>query len=176
MEPAGLRAVEPFAAYAAFYKGFGKTYHVEQQVVSVALKGKRFPGRAALVEAMFMAELEDGLLTAGHDLDALVLPLRLDVATGEERYVLLGGAEQTAKPGDLLMADGEGVVSSVIHGPDARTRITSATRRVLFATYGVPGVTDEAMRRHLATIEANVRLVAPEAVVVEAVVVGRADT
>jgi len=176
MEPAAVRALAPFAAYAAFYKGFGQRYHVEQQVVSVALKGKPIPGRAALVEAMFMAELENGLLTAGHDLDALVVPLRLDVATGEERYVLLGGAEQATKAGDLLMVDGEGVVSSVIHGPDARTRITPETRRVLFATYGVPGVAAEALRYHLATIAANVRLVAPEAVVIESVVVGRVDS
>ena len=138
----------------------------------MALKGKPIPGRAALVEAMFMAELADGLLTAGHDLDALVLPLRLDVATGEERYGLLGGAEQGAKAGDLLMADDQGVVSSVIHGPDARTRITAATERVLFATYGVPGVTADELTRHLAAIEANVRLIAPGAETIAASVIG----
>ncbi len=171
LEPAAIRKLAPFAAYHAHYKRFGKTYHVEQQVVSVALKGKPIPHRSALVEAMFMAELEHGLLTAGHDLDALTLPLRLDAATGNERYVLLSGAEQAPKVGDLVMADGRGIVSSVVHGPDHRTRITPDTRQVLFATYGVPGVTTESLRRHLATIEMNVRLVAPMAVVVASAVV-----
>ena len=172
MEPAALRGLAPFAAYHAYYRRFGQTYHVEHQVASIAVKGRPIPRRAALVEAMFMAELADGLLTAGHDLDALVLPLRLNAATGEERYVLLSGAEQATKPGDLLMADGEGLVSSVIHGPDARTRITPATRRVLFATYGVPGVAADALRRHLAAIEANVRVIAPDARVIASTVVG----
>jgi DNA/RNA-binding domain of Phe-tRNA-synthetase-like protein len=150
-------------AYADYYRATGKTYHVKAQRESVARKGKPIPRRAALVEAMFVAELANLILTAGHDLDALAMPLRADVGRGDERYVLLGGAEATAKPGDMLMADGAGVVSSVLLGPDRRTRITDGTRRVLFAVYAPPGVGEEAVRRHLGDIEANVRLAAPGA-------------
>ena len=47
----------PIPAYNACYKGFKKTYHVQLQLESVALKGRSIPRVAALMEAMFMAEL-----------------------------------------------------------------------------------------------------------------------
>src|SRR5690606_15653119 len=75
-------------AYANYYKKFKKTYHVQLQLESIAWKGKSIPRVAALVEAMFMAEIQDLLLTAGHDLHRLQLPLTLDVATGQESYTL----------------------------------------------------------------------------------------
>src|SRR5438105_7978158 len=54
---AALRELFPFSAYAAYYKRFQKSYHVLLQLESVVLKGKPLPRAAALVEAMFMAEL-----------------------------------------------------------------------------------------------------------------------
>jgi DNA/RNA-binding domain of Phe-tRNA-synthetase-like protein len=128
---AALAALAPLPAYAAYFGRFKKTYHVQLQLESVALKGKPIPRVAALVEVMFMAELKNLLLTAGHNLDALQLPVRLDVSNGSEHYVMLNGREQTLKPGDMLMADTQGVISSVLYGPDDRTRITLDTRRFL---------------------------------------------
>ena len=66
-------------AYAEYYRQFKKTYHIQLQLESIVLKGKSIPSVAALVEAMFMAEMKDMLLTAGHDLDVLQLPLSLDM-------------------------------------------------------------------------------------------------
>jgi DNA/RNA-binding domain of Phe-tRNA-synthetase-like protein len=150
-------------AYVDYYRARGKTYHVKAQRESVALKGKPIPSRAALVEAMFMAELRNLILTAGHDLDAVEPPLRADVTAGGERYVLLNGAEAVLDPGDMLMADGAGIVSSVLRGPDQRSRITRETRNVLFAVYAPAGIGADAVRRHLEDIRSNVRLVAPDA-------------
>src|SRR5512135_1434722 len=111
-------------AYSEYYRQFKKTYHIQLQLESIVSKGKSIPSVAALVEAMFMAEMQDMLLTAGHDLDVLQTPLTLDVATGTERYILLRGEEQTLKPGDMLIRDQEGIISSIIYGPDRRTQIT----------------------------------------------------
>src|SRR5262245_66561575 len=69
-------------SYADYYRARGKTYQVKAQWESVALKGKPIPSRAALVEAMFIAELESLILTAGHDLSIVELPVRVDV-TGQ---------------------------------------------------------------------------------------------
>jgi DNA/RNA-binding domain of Phe-tRNA-synthetase-like protein len=150
-------------AYVDYYRARGKTYHVKAQRESVALRGKLIPSRAALVEAMFMAELRNLILTAGHDLDAVEPPLRADVTAGDERYVLLNGAEAVLDPGDMLMADGAGIVSSVLRGPDQRSRITRETRNVLFAVYAPAGIGEDAVRRHLQDIRSNVQLVAPDA-------------
>lgn len=150
-------------AYAEYYKARGQTYHVRAQRESVARKNKPIPTRSALVEAMFMAELDNLILTAGHDLDRLVLPVQADASRGADRYVTLSGKIAELKPGDMLMRDGQGIISSVLRGPDQRTPITAHTSSVLFAVYAPAGVDERAVRRHLRDIEAYVRLVAPEA-------------
>jgi DNA/RNA-binding domain of Phe-tRNA-synthetase-like protein len=160
---AALKALPTLQAYEAYYKRYKKTYHVQLQLESVVFKGKALPRVAALVEAMFMAELKNLLLTAGHDLEAVQMPVKLDVAQGSERYVRLNGEEQELTPGDMMIADAQGVISSVLYGPDYRTRITPETRQVLFTVYAPPGVGEQAVYDHLRDIQANVLLVAPEA-------------
>lgn len=160
---AALKALPTIQAYTAYYKRFKKTYHVLHQLESVALKGKSIPRVAVLVEAMFMAELKNLLLTAGHDLEAIQMPVRLDVSDGNERYTRLNGQEQVLKPGDMMIADAQGVISSVIYGPDRRTQITPDTRQVLFTVYAPAGIEKQTVRQHLHDIQANVELVAPEA-------------
>lgn len=163
---ADLKALPPIQAYTAYYKRFDKTYHLLLQLESVALKGKPIPRVAALVEAMFMAELDDLLLTAGHDLGLVSLPLRLDVATGSERFVNIAGQEHILKPGDMFIADGQGILSCIIYGSDRRTMITPATREALFTTYAPVGIGAEAVREHLRHIWENVALMSPQATLV----------
>jgi DNA/RNA-binding domain of Phe-tRNA-synthetase-like protein len=150
-------------AYEAYYRRFNKTYHVQLQLESIVFKGKSIPGVAALVEAMFMAEVNNLLLTAGHDLDALQLPVTLDVATGGERYTLLRGQEQELKPGDMFIADRAGIISSILYGPDQRTQIQAQTRNVMFTVYAPAGIQEQAILQHLQEIQHNVQLVAPRA-------------
>jgi len=150
-------------AYDAYYRQFKKTYHVQLQLESILFKGKSIPGVAALVEAMFMAEMNDLLLTAGHDLDTLHLPLTLDAAQGTETYTLLRGEPQTPKAGDMMIRDGEGIISSIIYGPDQRTQITAQTRNVIFTSYAPSGINEEAVMNHLKQIQQNVEVIAPSA-------------
>jgi DNA/RNA-binding domain of Phe-tRNA-synthetase-like protein len=154
---------EVLRAYETYYRGHGQTYHVKAQRISVADKGKPIASRAALVEAMFMAELQNFILTAGHDLDALELPIRVDITSGDDRYVSLSGKPLDLKPGDMTMRDGAGIISSVLRGPDQRTPITSRTRNALFAAYAPPGVDPTLVERHLADIRDNVLLISPAA-------------
>lgn len=162
---AALAEIAVLQAYAAYFKRYKKTYHVQLQLESIVFKGKSIPRVATLVEAMFMAELENLLLTAGHDLEAVRPPVRLDVARGDEQYIMLNGREQVLKAGDMMMADREGVISSVLYGPDRRTHITPDTRRVLFAVYAPPGIAEPVVAQHLESIRANVHLVSPAATV-----------
>lgn len=151
------------ASYHSYYKRFKKTYHVQLQLESIVFKGKSLPQAAVLVEAMFMAELKNLMLTAGHDLDDVQLPVTLDVAEGHERYVTLNGQEQRLKANDMMISDAQGVLSSIIYGPDQRTKIKPSTTRVLFTVYGTPGINPSDLRAHLETIRENVMVVSPEA-------------
>ena len=159
----GLDAEPVVRAYVDYYRAHGKTYHVKAQWESVAVKGRAIPSRAALVEAMFMAELKNLILTAGHDLAAVAPPVRVDVTREDDAYVLMNGAEPVLGAGDMMMVDDDGIISSVLYGPDQRTRITQQTREVLFAVYAPAGVGENAVRDHLQDIRGNVLLVAPDA-------------
>jgi len=159
---AEVGALPVLQAYDAYYKRFKKTYHVQLQLESIVLKGKSLPSVAALVEAMFMAEIKNQLLTAGHDLDALKLPARLDVSRGGESYTLLRGEPQELKPGDMYIADQEGILSSIIYGPDRRTPIRETTHRALFTVYAPAGIDPAAVAAHLQDIVSYTRIFAPE--------------
>jgi DNA/RNA-binding domain of Phe-tRNA-synthetase-like protein len=161
-----IRAIPPLPAYAAYYKRWGQRYHVAMQLESVGQKGRSLARVAALVEAMFIAELRNLLLTAGHDLDALELPVRLTVGTGEP-FIAANGQETTVKPGDMFIADArERVLSAIITGPSDVARIGPETTAALFYAYAPTGVDPALVRAHLGEIERNVRLIAPEADVV----------
>ena len=167
-----LKALPTIQRYDAYYRRFKQGYHVLFQLASVALEGRGIPPSLPLVRAMFLAELEHLLLTAGHDLEALALPVRLDVADGQERYQVLNGQEKTLKRGDMYMADGAGVISSILFGPDQRTRITPRTRQALFAVYAPAGIAAAEVAAHLQAVADTARLAAPRATVAALEVVG----
>ncbi len=157
-----IEALPAIQAYTAYYKQFKKTYHVLLQLESVAFKAKSIPRVAALVEAMFMAELESQLLTAGHDLDSLHLPVSIEVARGDERYIMLNGQEQILKPNDMYIRDQVGIISDILYGPDRRTQIRQETNRVLFTVYAPAGISQERLSNHLETMQAYVKLISPQ--------------
>jgi DNA/RNA-binding domain of Phe-tRNA-synthetase-like protein len=163
-------------AYTAYYRRFKKSYHVQLQLESIVLRDKSIPRVAALVESMFMAELKNGLLTAGHDLERVRAPVRVDVAGESEQYTRLNGQDQTLKAGDMMIADAESILSSIIYGPDRRTRINPQTRDVLFTVYAPPGIEQEAVTRHLGDIRDYVLIFAPQAEVVLLQVYGSEGT
>ncbi|MCA9926536.1 MAG: hypothetical protein KC419_09155 [Anaerolineales bacterium] len=162
---AALRAQPILQAYHAYYKRFKKSYHVQGQLESILWKGKSIPQVAGLVEAMFMAELKNHLLTSGHDLALLKQPVGIDVAVGGEEYVGINGRSQTLKPNDMYIADQESIISSIIYGPDERTRITANTTRALFTVYAPDGVEETAVLHHLQDMRDFVLLFSPDAVV-----------
>ena len=158
-----LRATPPLPAYAAYYKRWGQRYHVGMQLESVALKDKPIPRVAALVEAMFVSELANLLLTGGHDLDQLTLPVVLDAGAAQE-FTAPNGKTQVVKDGDMFTADAEGrVLSAVITGPSDFARISPDTTAALFYAYGPPGIPADDMSAHLDAIARNVRLISPHA-------------
>lgn len=160
---AALKALPTLQAYTAYYKRFKKSYHVQLQLESVVFKDKPIASVSALVETMFMAELKNWLLTAVHDLSLVQMPVMVSVADGSERYTCLDGREETLKPGDMAIADAQGILSSIVYGPDQRTQVTADTTQVLYTVYAPPGIEEQAVTAHLQDIQATVLLVAPQA-------------
>jgi len=156
-------ALPVMAAYARHYKKFDKTYHVLQQVESIALKDKRLPNVSPLVDANFTAEVETLVLTAGHDVAKLEGAVTIDVASDGDRLTQMNGAVKSVPAGDMIMRDAAGVACSIIYGQDNRSPIARDTTRVLYVAYGPAGVPAEVVEAHLRLVEEYVRLAAPQA-------------
>ncbi|MFN2644262.1 MAG: phenylalanine--tRNA ligase beta subunit-related protein [Burkholderiales bacterium] len=160
-----LTALPVMSAYVQYYRKFGKTYHVQLQLESIVLKGKRLPSVSPLVDANFAAELETLVLTAGHDVASLRPPLTIDVSREDDEIVQMSGTRKTLHAGDIVMRDASGVSCSIIYGQDNRSAISPATSHVLYVAYGPAGVGPVAVQAQLRAIEENVRLFSPSAVI-----------
>lgn len=156
-----LKELYPIAVYVAYYKRFGYNYHLLAQLESV-LKGKKaLPAESGLLQAMFLAELDSMLLTAGHDAARLQLPLQLKTATGTEAYESISGKVVTAVSGDMMLCDGRGTISSILRGPDYKSRITSSITEVLFSIYAPPGIDADSIETNLKKLEKSIRAFSP---------------
>jgi len=130
-EPEKIKRVEQ---YNEFYQKFDATFPIEYQIKSI-LNGKEIPSVGCLVEVMFMAELKNCCLTAGHDLDLIEGDLILDLAKGGEIYLKINDEEQKIKEGDIILSDRQGIIASVLYGPDSRTKITPFLKNIIYMTY-----------------------------------------
>jgi DNA/RNA-binding domain of Phe-tRNA-synthetase-like protein len=149
-------------AYTRYYKKYKKSYHVLGQLESALFENRPLPSGSALISTMFAAELKNMLLTAIHDLDAVHPPVEIDVSTGNEIYTLLRGTEQRLKHGDMITLDAEGVLSSVIYGPDRRTIVTSTTSRVIFVVYAPEGIEKDRIDQHFEDIKSLIQSFSPQ--------------
>lgn len=140
-----------------YFKNFYSTYPILFQIQSI-LKGKSFPSTSCAVEAMFMAELESMFLTAGHDLDTIEGDLNVTLTKGEELYIKINKKNQSLKPNDIICFDGEGIISSVLYGPDFRTKITQSTSNCLFFSYFPYGEDDSKIQDHFNNILKYIKL------------------
>lgn len=156
---------DPIAsAYAGYFRRFGTRYPVVHQAKTV-IDGRPIASASALVEAMFTAELGSLVLTSGHDLNTLREALLVDVARAGETYTKLSGKEQTLRAGDMVVRDAEGIIASVVHGPDHRTRIRVDTAAALFGAWCPQGIPPATVEAHLRALAGLLRREWPEATV-----------
>ncbi len=148
-----LKAHPVIQAYSRYYRKFDKSYHVLGQLRSVIFENRPFPSVSPLVEAIFVTELKNMLLTAFHDMETITLPLNIGISTGEETYMTLAGEEKRLKPADMKVSDQIGVISSVIYGPDKRTCVTTTTSKMLIVVYAPQGIDRESIISHFGDIQ-----------------------
>ncbi len=144
-------------AYQGYYQQFKSNYHVRFQIESVALKGKPFPERSLLVDAMFMAEMMHGVLIAGHDAQEVTFPLTVDCTHEGEQYTLLSGEVKTVKANDLCIRDQDKILSTILYGPEISSPISQETRQALYTLYGPPGVSAAVLSAALDDIQATLQ-------------------
>lgn len=150
-------------AYVQYYKRFSKTYHVLQQVESIALKNKNLPTVSPLVDSNFIAEVETLTLAAGHDVSKLQGAVYIDVAKDGDQMTQMNGASKEIYAGDMVMKDEHGICCCIIYGQDNLSHISPETSHALYVVYAPAGVPVAAVEAQLKAIEENIRLFAPSA-------------
>ena len=159
-----LLADPTLAAYQRHDQRFGQNYHVAMQILSIAQKGKSIPGRNPLIEAMFMTELNTGVLASAQDADRIAFPIAVDSADGSEQYTRYDGVEERCKAGDQLMRDADGnVLTSIAQGPTAFGLVTPETTAVAYCFYFSAGVPDSAIDESLGYLDQCVRAACQDA-------------
>ena len=137
--------------YAAYFDRWGKTYPIEFQINSIK-KGRTFPQVSTHVDIMFMAELENRILTSGHDRDTIQGRPVYDLADQGEEYVKINGKKQALHKNDVILKDDDGVLASILFGPSARTSIKMETANPLYFAWCPARIDHETVDEHLSTI------------------------
>ena len=136
--------------YNKFYKNFDSRVPMEFQRESIA-RGKMIPMVNPVLTCMFIAELKNVVLTAGHDLIGMGNIVKVSVANGSEEFERMNGKFQRLKQGDVFANDEKSIISSVLYGPDSRTKVTDSTEECLFMSYAF-GLEKEDVSQHMVDI------------------------
>ena len=144
--------------YNTYFKIWKKVYPIEYQIKTIKSGGK-FPQVSVLVDCMFIAELNNKILTSGHDLDTIQADLIFDVSRGGEKFLQLNGQEKELKKNDLILKDNEGILASILYGPTKRTSITLKTKNTLYFAWCPYAIDEQIIRGHLNEIFFNVNYV-----------------
>ncbi len=153
-----VKNLDVIKSYNEFFKKFGKVYPIQYQIQSI-IDGIGLPSTIKAVEAMFMSELQTMFLTAGHDLDKIEGKLKVELTKGDEKYLKINQKDQSLKAGDLICKDDNGIISSVLYGPDLRTKITKSTTSCLFFSYFPYGQEDGNIKSHFNLILKYIKLI-----------------
>lgn len=143
--------LEKVIKYNSFYKKFDSKVPMEFQIKSI-LNNKEIQRINPIITSMFMAELKNIMLTAGHDLDKLGKKIEVLCSDGNEEYTKINEKSQKLKRNDIFATDGAGIISSVLYGPDFRTKIIDETRNCIFMCYCPFKISDNEIREHMLDI------------------------
>jgi hypothetical protein len=124
-------------AFDTFFTENGFRSPLGPQFEMVRRKG--LPSGNALVQALLFAEMSTGLLMGAQDAAAIQSKLAYDLAVEGETFKGMRGTVQ-CREGEIVLRDAEGVIASLFQGPDHRTRLTKATKDVIFFVFAVPGI------------------------------------
>jgi len=135
--------------YDRFFRSFGFDCPLPQHLHRTIHSG--FPSYNLMVDAHFMAEMCSGILVAVTDYDRIDGRLTLDVAREGETSLGMGGRLFTTKKDEVVLRDENEIICVLCQGADEKTRITEATKNVLFYSYAVPGIEGVYLKEGLTT-------------------------
>lgn len=118
-----------------------------------AMHRKGSIGGSPLVQALLLSEMTTGLLMGAQDAAAIKQSLLCDIAGENESFRGMRGDIQCRKR-EIVLRDAEGIIATLLQGPDHRTRLKKDTKEVAFFVFSVPGIDGQAVQEAAAVVRA----------------------
>lgn len=123
--------------FESFFAQNGLHCPLGEQFEAIGRKGSI--GGSPLVQALLLSEMTTGLLMGAQDAAAIMQSLLCDIAGENESFRGMRGDIQCRK-GEIVLRDTEGIIATLLQGPDYRTRLRKDTKDVAFFIFSVPGI------------------------------------
>jgi DNA/RNA-binding domain of Phe-tRNA-synthetase-like protein len=152
-------AAPEIAAWRAAFSAFGakpKQYPCSAEALAQrVLKGGELPRVNRLVDRYNAISVRRLIPVGGEDLDRLQGPLRLTIATGDERFDAPAG-DEPPRPGEVVWRDDAGVTCRRWNWRQGtRTRLTEATTRAFFVFDRLAPLPREELEAAVAELESG---------------------
>lgn len=140
-----------FRAYREFYWRVGidptKTRPAGEALVRRILAGKPLPTINTLVDSYNLASVKTGIAIGAFDTSALKGELVMRPANEGEEFIGIGMKEpETLKGNEPVVSDDERLIAIYPYRDADHTKVTEATKGVLFLICGVPGISEEELQ------------------------------
>jgi DNA/RNA-binding domain of Phe-tRNA-synthetase-like protein len=124
-------------AFERFFVENGFKSPLSAQFAQIQRKG--LPPAGPMVQALLLAETRTGLLMGAQDAAAIRGELIYDLAQPGEIFAGMR-SEVRCRENEIILRDHEGIIASLLQGPDNRTRLTKNTSDVVFFIFSVPAI------------------------------------
>ena len=130
-------------AYRDFYKVMGvdptKVRPPIEYLIRKAMSGS-FLSINTLVDSCLLASVQHSAIVSVYDLDKTLGDLIVDLAKGSESFQLIDGKTVTPSESEVLLRDGEKILTAYALGDARAGMVTPETRSALLIAWNAPGI------------------------------------
>lgn len=140
---ANLLELPEVKAYREFYKTMGAdpaSYRPAPEYLTKRALDNRFPSINNIVDCCLLATVEHWVATGVYDLEKIKGELTTTLAAEEAPFELIDGRKLSPKPGEIVLKEGQRILSAYTLGDAKAAMVTHKTSRVAIVVWNAPGI------------------------------------
>lgn len=134
------------SCFADFFQSWGFDCPLPDYLKKTINQG--FPNRNIFLDTHIVTEMTNGILMGIQDYKKFAGEIRIDIAKEGEEFIGIGSTI-TCKEGEIVVRDNEGIVASLLQGPDKKTLTSPKTTDVVIYAFMVPGIEKTSIEQSL---------------------------